>query len=190
MNTRREQALTLATLAGLTAAFIAAVALPGRNARAALNNDIAAAKLEIGRGPAVLDGFRIARTDVQRCRKYLESSSALVAEPHDLLQAISRIAQTSGLSVVRIEPDAALQRSSYSEHPFKLEFTAKLGALTDFLAGLERSERLYVIEELVVRSQAAQQSGEVLEGTIRFVVYAPSRTSATLGEENDSRGPR
>ncbi|MDQ3333184.1 MAG: type 4a pilus biogenesis protein PilO [Planctomycetota bacterium] len=190
MNTRREQVLTLLTLAGLTIAFIAAVALPGRQARAALQAEIAASKSEIEQGPIVLDRFRAARKSLDRRREYLDASSAAVAEPHDLLHAISHVAQTSGFAVVRIEPLPVRTQATYVEHPFQLDFRAKLGALTRFLRGLEKSTRLYVIEDVTVRKQATQKESEVLEGTIRFVVYAASTGSGTLAEENDNTGGR
>ena len=190
MNARREQVLTLLTLAGLTVAFIAAVAFPGRQARAGLQAEIAASKAHIDRSETVLDRFRVARQSLDQRRDYLDASSAAVAEPHDLLHAISRVAQSSGLMVVRIEPEQVRAQATYVEHPFQLDFRAKLGALTKFLRGLEQSTRLYAIEELTVRKQAAQKESEVLEGTIRFVVYAASTGSGTLAEENDNTGVR
>lgn len=190
MNAKREQVLTLLTLAGLTVAFIAAVALPGRQARAELQAEIAASKSEIEQGPFVLDRFRAARKTLDQRRGYLAASSAAVAEPHDLLHAISQVAQTSSLAVVRIEPMPVRTQATYVEHPFQLDFRAKLGALTKFLQGLENSTRLYVIEDLIVRNQAGQKDGEALEGSIWFVVYSASTGSRTLAEENDNTGGR
>lgn len=188
MSLRKEQTLTLAVVAALTVGFIVAVAIPGRQARVELKAEIAASQAEIARSPEILNAFRGERSRLKQRQEYLSNSAGTVLGAADLLQEISRVASASDFRVVRIEPDQSRVHATYAEHPFRLDFRAKIGALSRFLRELEANERFFAIEELSVRSQTNQEDEEELEGKLRFVVYAATNSSAAPNEENDSKG--
>jgi Tfp pilus assembly protein PilO len=182
----RDRLITMATLGGLVLAFLAAVQLPGRRAEATLRGEIATAQAEIARGPQALEHFRTARQELSRRKTYLEGSEASVGPPHDLLARISRVADSAGLSVVRLEPVAVRERASYSEHPFRLDFRGSLSSLTDFLRGIEEEARLFAVEDLDIRKPANGGSGASLEGTLLFTAFAVRAGQAGFAEQDGS----
>jgi Tfp pilus assembly protein PilO len=188
VNTGRERVVTILLLVGLTATFTAAVSLPGRRAAAATKQEIAHAKAEIARGTEALGRYKAERLELEKRLRYLAESSDAVApaDPHELLGRISRFALGSGLTVKRLEPEPARPQASYDEHPFRLEFHGSLDALAGFLRALETGPRCFAVEDLTIRPPGEQADREVLEGSLRFSVFAERGDAGGFDEESGS----
>ena len=192
MTVSRERMLLGLTLAGLTAAFLAAVLLPGRRSEAALRAEIELAQADIARGPAVLEQLRQANQQIAAQQKYLAAARAAIplGENPGVLGHLSRVALANRLRVVRLEPETSLPHASYVAHPYRLEFRGDFGSLMAFLRGLEQESRLFAITELRAH-QAPNRTGWVdLEGSLQFAVYAGIVSPAKSSEENGSLAAR
>ncbi len=189
MNIQRERLVTILLMACLTATFVAAVNLPGRRADAATKQEIARAEAEIARSPEALAAYKAAQLELEKRTRYLADTAGSVssADPHELLGRISRLARSSRLTVRRLEPEAMRPQASYTEHPFRLDFRGDLGALGEFLRGLEAGPRLFAVEDLTIHPSTDEVSGAILEGSLSFSVFAERAEGGEFSEENESK---
>ncbi len=94
---------------------------------------LSASQAEIARGSEILDAFRSEQKRLQQRQAYLTETTGTLKESNDLLQEISRIAGVTGFRVVRIEPEQLRARATYDEHPFRLDFQARITTLAKIL---------------------------------------------------------
>lgn len=187
MNRRRERIGTFLMVAGLVAAFFAAVHLPGRNARSVIHQEIAAAEADISRSQAVIEQFRAVQTELSLHNDYLLRSTETFTDSQQVLANVHRLAIGSRLKIIRLEPETVRARSTYEECPFRLEFRGSLSSLASFLHGLERDQRVYAVEELEIRRPGNEANLAELEGVYRFAVFSEHQGVETLSKE--VRGP-
>ena len=187
-TTRRDSICTIAALLFLVAMFAFGVYLPGKQASAKVVQQISAAEESIREIPARVAELQMHERAIAERHEYLRKTKSLVPDDIDLhavLRQVADLAQNCNISVSRLEPANAPTDQSYETLAFHLSFSGDFRGIIAFLNGLEKSDRLFKIEELTLAREKAQGK-RLTEGEMYFHVYARRNDDSESNEKNAS----
>lgn len=169
----KDSLLTIAGLAGLAAAFLFVVYLPGRRELVRIDAEIAAAHAEISGVPARAAELDRLREEIARREQYLRETLARVpmeADAHAVVQDVARFARRANVTIARLEPLSAVPYAAYSTIPFRVRFSGGFEAIAQFLRELEQRRGVVKVESLML-SRESGGSGEDAQGVVDVAVY-------------------
>lgn len=187
-RTRRDGICTVAALLFLVAMFAFGVYLPGKKASAKVIQQISAAEDSIREIPVRVAELQMHKRLIAERHEFLRMNHDLVPDDvdlHTVLRQVADLARNCKVSVSRLEPATAPTQESYETLAFHLSFSGDFRGIIAFLNGLERSDRLFKIEELTLSREKAQVK-RLTEGEMYFHVYARRDDDSESDENNAS----
>lgn len=189
---RRDTILTVVGFSLIAAFFVFGIYLPGQKAAAELRTEIATLQRSIRDVPDRVEELRSLREAIREREDYIRGTERLIpgrGNVDRVLAEVSQFAQSSHLTVTRLEPLEVVKRASYRVLPFRIQFRGRFAGVMRLLSGLERHKRLFAVEKLLLE-QPRGPTERVIEGEIDFSVYARPAGDADSAENDANRDRR
>lgn len=174
----------------IAAAFLAGVYFPGRVRTEQTEQQLATALRSLKAAPERAREVENLRSDLERAEAYLNSSEhrRTPLRTSDVIEFTAGLAEQAGVSLVRLEPLPAETRPERGEWPVEVVCEGPASAVAAFLVKLETGPRLTTIHEVSMDVRPGPRP--VVEGRVRFSLYADSADSAGFANFDASRASR
>jgi hypothetical protein len=186
----RRDVLTGTGAVIIAAAFLAGVYFPGRARTQETERRLAAALRTLKDAPRRARQVEELRDGIQHAEAYLQAAPHRRAplRTSNVIEFTSTLAAQAKVSLLRLEPLPGEVRQERTAWPVEVVCEGPASAVAAFLVGLETGPRLTTIHEVALDVRAAPRP--VVEGRIRFSLYADSADSAGFAKFDASRTSR
>lgn len=168
--------------------FVLAVYLPGERACQAARREITIANRTIDSAPMLIQQAAMQQVKHGEQADALRELDRLLDdedELHGVLQQVANLAQSAGLKMDRIQPQATVIRETYRVVPYHMTISGNFRRTAQFLHGLESQPTLFTIERLSLKSES-EQASENLKADLIFSVFVKRASFADFSEKSDS----
>lgn len=159
----RNTWLVIVPLLGLVIAYVFLVFLPGQEAIGKLHEDLAAREEFIQQVEAFGAAVEATRQEFDKTEKYVrrwEAAAPSEDELSFLFGRISQLANDSGATTTRFEPQPAVHHDEITQIPLAVECLGSFASVCEFLCSLEGFEETVWIESLQME-RAGEDGGNV-----------------------------
>lgn len=168
--------------------FVLAVYLPSERACQAARREIAVANRTIDSAPMLIQQAALLQEKQAQQEEALRQLDRLLDdedELHGVLQQVANLAQSAGLKMDRIQPQATVIRETYRVVPYHVTISGNFRRTAQFLHGLESQPTLFTIERLSLKSES-EQASETLKADLTFSVFVKRASFVDFSEKSDS----
>ena len=184
---RKDSYLTIGGLLVMVVLFTFLFYLPSKKECDQLELEIQSARKTIDQFPAKLatmQSLNVTLNDRQEnLNKYLKIFPHETSF-HAVLSEVARLAEESSISISRLEPLLVEGNQTYQTVPFRLSYSGDFAGIFQFLNGLEESQRLFHVTDLVLGHSVINQG--TLRGELSFSLYAYRNENARSVENHAS----
>lgn len=188
---RRDNLLSIMGTAGIVGFFVLVVYLPGERACQAARREITVANRTIDSAPMLIQQAAMQNQKQAEQEEALRQLDRLLDdedELHGVLQKVAYLAQTTGLKMDRIQPQATVMRETYRVIPYQVTISGNFRRIAQFLHGLESQPTLFTVERLQLKSES-EQTREALKADVTFSVFVKRASFIGFAEKSDSLAP-
>lgn len=168
--------------------FVLAVYLPNERACQAARREITIANRTIDSAPMLIQQTAMQQQWMTERAAALRQLDRLLEdenELHGVLQSVANLAQSAGLKLDRIQPQAVVTRETYRVVPYQVTISGNFRRIAQFLHGLEVQPTLFAIERLQLKSED-EQGSEALKADFTFSVFVKRASFVGFAEKSDS----
>lgn len=175
---RHDTRIAIFGTAILTAGYFWGVTAPGWSQARQIQKEIEDAQARMGQLPVLMEQrAQLVRRLNDLKQQHQQLIILLPVESHvsDVLRHVAGQAQTSRLTITRLEPLASIPHASYTAHPFQLSCRGQFSDIAHFLAGLESHTRLLTFGNVDFQRSsetAASDSTRTIQVNFHFSVYS------------------
>ena len=147
--------------------------LPGRAYLDGLRAELATADASIQQADTFAPAIETTRQQSDKTREHVrkwEQSAPTEEALAELFGRINRLAEQSGATTTRFEPQAALRYDTLCRFPVEIACSGSFAEICGFLQGLERQEETLWIGEL--QMERDDEDGEVVHCELTLDVFA------------------
>lgn len=185
---QRDNLLSIVGTVATVGVFVLLVYLPGERACQNARREITVANRTIDASPALIQQAAMRNQKLAEQELSLKKRDRLLSdeiERHGVLQQVASLAQSAGLKMDRIQPQATVLRESYCVIPYQLTISGNFRRFTQFLYGLESQPTLFTVERLQLKSETGKTS-ENLRADLTFSVFVKRASFSDFSEKNAS----
>ena len=168
--------------------FVFAVYLPGERACQAARSDITVANRTIDSAPMLIQQAAMlhqTRAEREESLRQLDRMLNDEDELHGVLQQVANLAQSAGLKMDRIQPQATVIRETYRVVPYHVTISGNFRRIAQFLHGLESQPALFIVERLQLKGES-EKASETLKADLTFSVFVKRASFVGFSEKGDS----
>ena len=185
---RRDNLLSIIGTAVTVGFFVLVVYLPNERACQAARREITIANRTIDSAPMLIQQAAMryqSQTEKQQALQELDRLLDNDDDLHGVLQKVANLAQSAGLKMDRIQPQATVMRETFRVIPYQVTISGNFRRVSQFLHGLESQPTLFAVERLQLKSEAEQNS-ETLKADLIFSVFVKRASFVGFSEKGDS----
>jgi len=159
--------------AGVAAAYLFLVFLPGQKAMGQLANDLATKQDFVSQTGMMSPAMKVSEQEVKKTLEYnaaWKGAAPTEGQLSALFGQIHTLAKTSGLTTTRFDLQEPEVLARVQRVPVVIGCTGSFDQIARFLAQLERLPQTIWIEDL--RIEPAGKAGEVVQCEVSLVVFA------------------
>ena len=185
---QRDNVFSIVGTVATVGFFVLAVYLPGERACQAARRDITVANRTIDSAPMLIQQVAMLHEKHAEREKALRELDCLLGdedELHGVLEQVANLAQSAGLKMDRIQPQATVTRETYRVVPYHVTISGSFRRIAQFLHGLESQPTLFIVERLQLKGDS-ERSSETLKADLTFSTFVKRASFVGFSEKGDS----
>jgi Tfp pilus assembly protein PilO len=172
-NLRTKTWLVTMPIAGLAAAYVWFLFLPGQKAIADLNAELQAKQATITGMPRSIAARQALEKELQEIESYQqawEGCSSNSAEVANLFGQIAEAMKTAGIETTRFAPEAVVKYDRMQKIPLRIGFSGSFPQICDFLMRLEKINQRIWVEDFNLEKEG--EKGDGLKCELNLAIFA------------------
>jgi type IV pilus assembly protein PilO len=170
---RRHSLLITVPVAGIAAAYLWFVFLPGKRAVAALHAEIEEKQVLVAAGPKTTALIHRVEQELQETQAFIEAGRNRAGDSREVAMLYGQIAEIltkAGVVTTRFDPEATVSLALVQKTPLQLGCQGTFAQVAQVLEGLEKLRERVWIDEMSLQQMG--QDRKEIECAISLAIFA------------------